>query len=171
MESAGSLAAAGRDARSGRLGLGFLGPGAVQPRKPCFEGWKSLDFLGFSRPSRAFSMGYAGFSLEEFLAPFCPAAEPRERRPTILGCGKGRIGHRATLLLFLLFCNQLLPQRRLPPLPQKQLARSRGLKGALSLAKTGSSANRPGEPGRLQRRHGLKLRRPSRLRYRRPSPR
>jgi hypothetical protein len=30
-----------------------------------YEGGKSLDFLGFSRPNRAFSMGYARFSLKE----------------------------------------------------------------------------------------------------------
>jgi hypothetical protein len=29
------------------------------------RGWKSLDFLGFSRQNRAFSMGYTGISLEE----------------------------------------------------------------------------------------------------------
>jgi hypothetical protein len=29
------------------------------------EGWKGLDFLGFSRTNRAFSMGYDGFSLKE----------------------------------------------------------------------------------------------------------
>jgi hypothetical protein len=36
-----------------------------------FEGWKSLDFLGFSRTNRAFSMGYAGFSLKEISRGLC----------------------------------------------------------------------------------------------------
>jgi hypothetical protein len=42
-----------------------LGSGRLAPKTPGFEGWKSLDFLGFSRPDRAFSMGYVGFLLKE----------------------------------------------------------------------------------------------------------
>jgi hypothetical protein len=72
MESAGSFAAARRDARSGRLGLGFLGLGPFSRENPDFEGWKGLDFLGFSRPNRAFSMGYAGFSLKEISRALLP---------------------------------------------------------------------------------------------------
>jgi hypothetical protein len=34
--------------------------------------WISLDFLGFSRLNRAFSMGYAGFSLDHFSSRFFP---------------------------------------------------------------------------------------------------
>jgi hypothetical protein len=34
--------------------------------------WKSLDFLGFSRPNQAFSMGCAGFSLEEISLALLP---------------------------------------------------------------------------------------------------
>jgi hypothetical protein len=89
--------------------LGFLGLGPFSRENPGFEGWKGLDFLGFSRPNRAFSMGYAGFSLKEiFSRPFAPAPEPWERQPTILACVKGRIGHGASLIRFLLFCNKLL---------------------------------------------------------------
>jgi hypothetical protein len=33
-------------------------------------GWKSLDFLGFSRPNRDLSMGYERFSAEIFSCPF-----------------------------------------------------------------------------------------------------
>jgi hypothetical protein len=36
-----------------------------RPKRSDFEGWKSLDFLGFSRPDSVFSMGYDGFSLIE----------------------------------------------------------------------------------------------------------
>jgi hypothetical protein len=46
-----------------------------------FSGWKSLDFLGFSRPKRAFSMGYARFSLKNFSLAPCLAATALERRP------------------------------------------------------------------------------------------
>jgi hypothetical protein len=34
-------------------------------KAPAFGGWKSLDFLGFSRPNRDFSMGYTGFSAKK----------------------------------------------------------------------------------------------------------
>ena len=33
-------------------------------------GWKSLDFLGFSRPNRTLSMGYKRFSAKIFSCPF-----------------------------------------------------------------------------------------------------
>jgi hypothetical protein len=36
-------------------------------KNPDYEGWIFLDFLGFSRPNRDLSMGYARFSMENFL--------------------------------------------------------------------------------------------------------
>jgi hypothetical protein len=49
----------------------FLAPRRFGLKTPVFEGWIHLDFLGFSRPNRDFSMGYAGFSRAEFfMAPF-----------------------------------------------------------------------------------------------------
>jgi hypothetical protein len=53
--------------------LGFLGRGLVAAKTLVYEDWKSLNFLGFSRPKRAFSMGYAGFSLKEKSRAFLPA--------------------------------------------------------------------------------------------------
>jgi hypothetical protein len=41
------------------------------------RGWKSLDFLGFSRPNRAFSMGYGRFSAKFFSCPFLAARAAR----------------------------------------------------------------------------------------------
>jgi hypothetical protein len=41
-------------------------------KTPDFEGWISLDFLGFSRPKSAFSMGYAGSSLKIFFFALSP---------------------------------------------------------------------------------------------------
>jgi hypothetical protein len=38
--------------------LGFLGPDPFRCEDPHNEGWIVLDFLGFSRPNRDFSMGY-----------------------------------------------------------------------------------------------------------------
>jgi hypothetical protein len=44
--------------RSGLIRLGFLGPWPFRSEDPDSEGWISLDFLGFSRPNRDFSMSY-----------------------------------------------------------------------------------------------------------------
>jgi hypothetical protein len=61
-----------------------------------YEGWKSLDFLGFSRPNRAFSMGYAGFSLKEISRALLPvAAALAGMGASDLGVGKRRIVHRS----------------------------------------------------------------------------
>jgi hypothetical protein len=38
--------------------LGFLGPRRFAAKTIADRGWKSLDFLGFSRPNRDLSMGY-----------------------------------------------------------------------------------------------------------------
>ena len=53
-------------------------------KAPAKTGWISLDFLGFSRPNRAFSMGYAGFSLEE-ISRALSRLEARE--PLARSCG------------------------------------------------------------------------------------
>jgi hypothetical protein len=57
--------------------LGFLGLGPFGRETLVYEGWKGLDFLGFSRPDQAFSMGYAGFSLNEISRALLP---PRQKR-------------------------------------------------------------------------------------------
>jgi hypothetical protein len=89
-----------------------------------YEGWEGLDFLGFSRPNRAFSMGYAGFSLNEISRALLPPSRTvgtgahdfglAERAGFVMG---------ANVIQFLLFCNKLLsepfPSGRLHP---KQLA-------------------------------------------------
>jgi hypothetical protein len=46
--------------------LGFLGSSPFRRKSPDLEHWIVLDFLGFSRPNRDFSTGYAGFSREDF---------------------------------------------------------------------------------------------------------
>jgi hypothetical protein len=50
-----------------------LGGSRFAAKTPSDGGWISLDFLGFSRQNRAFSMGYAGFSAEKFFARLSPA--------------------------------------------------------------------------------------------------
>jgi hypothetical protein len=84
-----------------------------------YGGWKSLDFLGFSRPKRAFSMSYAGFSLKEnFTRPPC-----RREVAAAGACGrgmrKGGIVHGTSVTRFLISCKRLssgrLPFGRLNP--------------------------------------------------------
>jgi hypothetical protein len=41
------------------VGLGFLGGWLFAAKAPDYAYWILLDFLGFSRPNRDFSMGYA----------------------------------------------------------------------------------------------------------------
>jgi hypothetical protein len=40
----------------------FLARRRFRTKSPDYGYWKSLDFLGFSRPNRDLSMGYEGFS-------------------------------------------------------------------------------------------------------------
>jgi hypothetical protein len=75
--------------------LGFLGPEPFCGKFPCFKPWISLDFLGFSRPKLDLSMGYAGFSLKEFSAPFLPQRSPRAGNLGVRKCG---IVHSASLV-------------------------------------------------------------------------
>jgi hypothetical protein len=53
--------------------LDFLGPRRFGAKTPAFEPWICLDFLGFSRPKRDFSMGYAGKIAKYFSSRFFPA--------------------------------------------------------------------------------------------------
>jgi hypothetical protein len=89
------------------IDLGFLGPSRFCPGRPENKAWISLDFLGFSRPNRDFSMSYAGFSAKKISrAPFAT----RRRAGTeagILTMQKRSVAHRASLTRFLLFCNEL----------------------------------------------------------------
>jgi hypothetical protein len=60
-----------------------------------FEGCKSLDFLGFSRAKRAFSRGYAGFSLEEISRAPCRYGA---RMASVLCMQKRKIAHGISLM-------------------------------------------------------------------------
>jgi hypothetical protein len=70
-----------------------LGAGRLSAKAPVFGGWKSLDFLGFSRQNRAFSMGYAGFSLKEISRALLLSVAAPERAPAFLEFEKRRIVH------------------------------------------------------------------------------
>jgi hypothetical protein len=47
-----------------------LARGPLTAKTLVYERRKSLDFLGFSRPNQAFSIGYAGVSLKEISRAF-----------------------------------------------------------------------------------------------------
>jgi hypothetical protein len=64
--------------------LDFLGPRRFAAKAPDFEGWISLDFLGFSRPKRDFSMSYADFSVEIFSSRFPLVLAALEEDPSVL---------------------------------------------------------------------------------------
>jgi hypothetical protein len=82
VESVWLLLDGGRDAVR-RPGLDFLGSHRFAAKTPDYEGWISLDFLGFPRPNRDFSMGYTRFSAKIFSRAFVVAKGLSKRRPTI----------------------------------------------------------------------------------------
>ena len=54
----------------------FLVGSRLAAKTPNSGGWISLDFLGFSRQKRVFSIGYAGFSSKIFSPRFSPSRTP-----------------------------------------------------------------------------------------------
>jgi hypothetical protein len=46
----------------------FLAPGRFGAKTPIYRYWILLDFLGFSRPNRGFSMGYTAQSEQSFFS-------------------------------------------------------------------------------------------------------
>jgi hypothetical protein len=57
--------------------LGFLGSWLFRCENPDYEGWISLEFLGFSRPNRDFSMGYADFWRKKISRALLPLGRRR----------------------------------------------------------------------------------------------
>jgi hypothetical protein len=71
--------------------MGFLGACPFPAKTPADEGWISLDFLGFSRPNRDLSEGYAGKSADNFSWRFPRTVRPPGRQPTVEACGRARL--------------------------------------------------------------------------------
>src|ERR1700728_175126 len=94
----------GLSIQSGRSDLGFLG---VSPFRCETQGLWVLAFLGFSRPNRYFSMGYADKSEKNFSSRFCRRERAVETVSPRFGMAKGRIAHGASLTQFLIFCKTL----------------------------------------------------------------
>jgi hypothetical protein len=100
----------------------FLASRHFAAKTPPFDRWFSLDFLGFSRPNRDLSMGYARFSLKNFSRLFLPKVRIAETRTPDLGRRRHRTVHKASLAQFLIFCKILSSKPPLGRLTQKQLS-------------------------------------------------
>jgi hypothetical protein len=88
----------------------FLGRPHLGAETPVYEGWISLDFLGFpwilSSESRLINGLRGIFRGSFFLGPVLAREEP-ERAPAVEAIRKGGIVHGASLLQFLIVSNQL----------------------------------------------------------------
>ena len=74
----------------------FLALGSLFAENPDYGGWICLDFLGFSRPNRDLSMGYAGKAQKNFFRRL-PAFQARGRVPSH---SERRIVHGPSLMGF-----------------------------------------------------------------------
>jgi hypothetical protein len=108
--------------QSGRPDLDCLEPSLFRCQTPDFWGWKSLDFLGFSRPNIMISMSCSGFSLNVISRALLPSRQRSESGGPWFGMAMGRIAHRASITTFLIFCKTLQPDppRRLLPKATRQ---------------------------------------------------
>jgi hypothetical protein len=75
----------------------FLTRGRFAAKAPTDERWIHLDFLGFSRPNRDFSMGYAAGSEETFFSALSPGVRRAGTGARGLCMRKRRIVHGASL--------------------------------------------------------------------------
>jgi hypothetical protein len=108
----------------------FLDRRGFAPGRPENKAWISLDFLGFSRPNRDFSMGYAGFSAKKISRALLPLGRRRGTGAGIPTMQKCIMAHRASLTHFLLFCN--CHRRKLSILCRAATVRFRGLSAIIS---------------------------------------
>jgi hypothetical protein len=85
----------------------FLARGRFAAKAPFGTSWILLDFLGFSRPNRDFSMGYARFGGKNFSPSFSAGVGAPERAPAVLAWGCAGLFIGASLIQFLISCNEL----------------------------------------------------------------
>jgi hypothetical protein len=96
-----------------------LGSRPLAAKTLAYEGWKNLDFLGFSRPKPAFSIGYEGFSLKIISRGLCHPARTAGTGARDFGLRKGRIGQGAIVTKFCFSARDCCPSRFLWPPPSK----------------------------------------------------
>ena len=95
--------------------LDFLGPSLFRSEDPAYEGWISLDFLGFSRHNLDLSIGYADKIGKYFLVRFWWRSKRSGRGPSVVGMRTSRICHAASLAEILIFLNRLSSERKHSP--------------------------------------------------------
>jgi hypothetical protein len=101
--------------------LGFLGSWPFNRENPRLWGLERLGFPWILSSESSTINGLRWIFAEiNFSRPFAAAPEPRERQPTILACGKGRVVHGARVTQVLIFCNKSLSSRSLLPSPPKR---------------------------------------------------
>jgi hypothetical protein len=77
--------------------LGFLGASPFRRESQGNDDWISLDFLGFSRPNRAFSKGYKDISANFFSHGFSRFRAPEKAALGVQGTVGSRNVHGANL--------------------------------------------------------------------------
>ena len=83
----------------------FLGPPRLAAKTPVYEGWKTLDFLGFSRPKSRLINGLHGIFRGNYFVG--PVWAQEAGRGSFEAIGKGGIVHGASLVQFPIISNQL----------------------------------------------------------------
>src|SRR5579872_1991562 len=78
----------------------FLGGGGFAAKTRLTGYWISLDFLGFSRPNRVFSMGYARFSPTKVSRGLFPQGRGANGRPRAWACGSAGLFMRGNISCF-----------------------------------------------------------------------
>jgi hypothetical protein len=102
----GSVSAAGRDV--GPVDpFGFSWPRPFRCEAPADVCWLVLDFLGFSRANRDFSMGYEARSGEIFFSRFFPSNSQRHDGSLRSWHAEGQDCSWGKLTSFLIFCERL----------------------------------------------------------------
>jgi hypothetical protein len=95
----------GPAASVGRSVWFFLARAPFAAKAPANEGWIYFDFLGFSRPNRAFSMSYTGKSTKTFFrVAFLRSVGDAGRSQRSVAAGTQNF-HDESLAYFLIICN------------------------------------------------------------------
>jgi hypothetical protein len=116
--------------------LGFLGPSYFAAKPPDYAYWILLDFLGFSRPNRDFSMGYAGFSTDVFSQALSSRRKRRSGLRRSRSLGRAELFMGASLLQFLIICNKMSSNPSSTPTSRSSSLRSRSGVAALTSGRT-----------------------------------
>jgi hypothetical protein len=93
--------------------LDFLGPWPFRCECRARRPWIFLDFLGFSRQNRDFSMGYAGFVGNNFFVRLGPDVSSATTVSLAFGMQKGVVAHGLKLTAISAFLQAIVVDRSL----------------------------------------------------------